>query len=42
MRAWGTRIEDNLLVTANGFTNLTPEKLPKTVAQIEAVTAAAA
>ncbi|SGY79591.1 BQ5605_C008g05172 [Microbotryum silenes-dioicae] len=34
----GVRIEDNLLVTKSGFENLTPSSLPKTVAEIEAVT----
>ncbi|GAA5937402.1 hypothetical protein JCM10213_007223 [Rhodosporidiobolus nylandii] len=34
----GVRIEDNLLLTADGFDNLTPSSLPKTVAEVEAVT----
>ncbi|GAA5927621.1 hypothetical protein JCM3775_006035 [Rhodotorula graminis] len=34
----GVRIEDNLLITADGFRNLTPDWLPKTVADVEAVT----
>ncbi|GAA6057129.1 hypothetical protein JCM3770_004836, partial [Rhodotorula araucariae] len=34
----GVRIEDNLLITKDGFRNLTPEWLPKTVADVEAVT----
>ncbi|KAG0662391.1 hypothetical protein C6P46_003337 [Rhodotorula mucilaginosa] len=34
----GVRIEDNLLVTKNGYDNLTPSWLPKTVADIEALT----
>ncbi|GJN89835.1 hypothetical protein Rhopal_002824-T1 [Rhodotorula paludigena] len=38
----GVRIEDNLLVTKEGFRNFTPEWLPKTVGDIEAVTAARA
>lgn len=38
----GVRIEDNLLVTKDGFDNLTPKTLPKTVQEIEAVTAASA
>ena len=37
----GVRIEDNLLITENGFDNLTPARLPKTVEEIEAVTARA-
>lgn len=37
----GVRIEDNLLITKDGFDNLTPASLPKTVAEIEAVTASA-
>ncbi|GAA6061268.1 hypothetical protein JCM10212_000709 [Sporobolomyces blumeae] len=36
----GVRIEDNLLVTADGYENLTPSWLPKTVAEVEAVTTA--
>ncbi|GAA5888395.1 hypothetical protein JCM5296_003317 [Sporobolomyces johnsonii] len=35
----GVRIEDNLLITKGGFENLTPSWLPKTVAEVEAVTA---
>lgn len=35
----GVRIEDNLLVTDTGYENLTPATLPKTVAQIEKLTA---
>ncbi|BGP39001.1 hypothetical protein JCM10450v2_002957 [Rhodotorula kratochvilovae] len=34
----GVRIEDNLLITKDGFRNLTPEWLPKTVEDVEAVT----
>ncbi|GAA5868105.1 hypothetical protein JCM8547_003346 [Rhodosporidiobolus lusitaniae] len=34
----GVRIEDNLLVTADGYDNLTPSFLPKTVVEVEAVT----
>ncbi|GAA6005165.1 hypothetical protein JCM10207_008528, partial [Rhodosporidiobolus poonsookiae] len=34
----GVRIEDNLLLTKDGFENLTPSSLPKTVAEVEAVT----
>ncbi|GAA5894899.1 hypothetical protein JCM6882_008236 [Rhodosporidiobolus microsporus] len=34
----GVRIEDNLLVTKDGYDNLTPSSLPKTVAEVEAVT----
>ncbi|GAA6029755.1 hypothetical protein JCM8097_001033 [Rhodosporidiobolus ruineniae] len=34
----GVRIEDNVLVTSTGFDNLTPDWLPKTVADVEAVT----
>jgi Xaa-Pro dipeptidase len=37
----GVRIEDNLLITKDGFDNLTPARLPKTVEEIEAVTARA-
>jgi Xaa-Pro dipeptidase len=39
MYVGGVRIEDNLLVTENGYDNLTPASLPKTVAQIEKLTA---
>lgn len=36
----GVRIEDNLQVTRDGFKNLTPASLPKTVAEVEAALAA--
>ncbi|GAA5833371.1 hypothetical protein JCM5353_008431 [Sporobolomyces roseus] len=36
----GVRIEDNLLITKDGYENLTPSWLPRTVEEVEAVTTA--